>query len=86
MDKDLINKIIQLKEGNRIRINGEIFSIKEKNVHKGTCDDDPDSITLELENDYFLFYEEHFLVFYKRMNGKNSSTVKEIPIKKIELI
>ncbi|MFH1430394.1 MAG: hypothetical protein ABIG71_02610 [Candidatus Uhrbacteria bacterium] len=56
MDKNLKTKLLQLQEGERVRINGKAFVIQERSFHPADLNDEfgQDTTRYELGDNYIL--------------------------------
>jgi hypothetical protein len=82
--------MLQLKKGNRVKINGKIFTVQKKEFHKASDKDSSDTITFELGDNFILYFEWNEPNFIEVLEKKGGSTQnkrwKYINIKEIEKI
>ena len=70
MDKSISDKLLKLKVGRKIKINGKTYTIKEKQSNEANDEYHSDTTRYELGNDYILEYgwSWHFFQLVKKIN------------------
>ena len=96
MNIDKIEKILQLKKSDRIKINDEIFTIQKKSLEpchccgEYQCKHSPDTVIFELNNNFGLSIQSQDVRFFQNMETNliffKTNWQKFIAITKIELI
>lgn len=90
MDKELIEKLLQLKEKTRLKINGKIFTIQERTFHPANPKDEFEkNITrYELGNNYVLEFTGNDPGFFQIIEKKHlfGFTSTRSKVEKIETI
>lgn len=70
MDKKLRAGILKLHKGDKVKINGKIYAINRKDVHKAKSKYESDSIIYSLGSNCFLEVVFNEPVFYKNIGKK----------------
>ncbi|MFA6427846.1 MAG: hypothetical protein WCW16_05440 [Candidatus Magasanikbacteria bacterium] len=91
MDHLLIEKLLHLKEGDKIKINGRLFTIHQKSFHSAVGEYHGDITTYDLENNFVLELEgerRHFfqIIEKKHWLGFTSARSRVEKIESIEII
>jgi len=84
-------EIMKLKKGNKIKINGRTFKIKDKEFHKAQDKFDQDVTRFELGNNFVLEFTGDSPAFFQIIEKKGwfgftSGRSKYEDIKKIQII